>query len=974
MDDAGLFILPAERLAISQPLRFDPSQLMPDTLNPRSGPKERRFFDAIRDLFVGAKVDGESGYINLMQIKAGYFERMVEPALHKDVGEAVKTFPDFREELFDKLNAFFSRYFSKSGSICFAYTPQHMSVYEKVYTDEQDVVLFWKTHMLYYVKTDRLFRDLKADIDGTTFFFDCTALQHKKSNEKRELVYAFEKIENDGVVRLVVTYSERGRITKTEDILKALKKEGKLVKEAVLEKAMRVFARQSEVDFFINKDARGFLREQFDLWMYQYVFKDETHWDVRRIAQLQALKSIAFRLIDFIAQFEDELVRIWNKPKFVRGSHYVITLDRIAERAGGLDLLGDFLKHASMKDQVQEWQTLGIVGADFDAKAILEGKGKDRSLAASWRSLPLDTLHFGKPLELRLLSLFDDLDNQLDGRLIKSENYQALNTLKEKFKGRVKCCYIDPPYNTTTETLPYADNFRHASWLSMIYDRLDMAKSFLGPKGVIYSSIDANERKALEGAMEKVFGAANRVEEIIWVQNTTKSQSPTYSNNHEYVEVFARDLEAVKQDVRMFREPKPGYAELMDLVEKINPDYPSIEEIEKAIRAVFEEHRSSFREDLEEQGIEYDKTLDLWKGLYNYSNAEYRDADGKLVAEKDAKAKKAKIWIWREDNPSMPLVSAGSKKASVRDPNDPNFRFYSPPHPKTKKGCTVPKRGWVWARNPLKGFSSSFKEMDDDNRIVYGPDEKKIPQSKKFLHEVETNVSKSVVMDYTDGEKQLTELTGSTRSFPNPKPTTLVSRFILQTADEGEWVMDFFGGSGTTGHSVAEAYHTDRIRRKLLMVEAADYFDTTLLPRMKRVFAAITWKGGKPLALNGAGMFFKVAALEQYEEAIARAVYAAEEGDLFRNTKTDLYSQYVFFRDEKMARAIELDYAKDEVNIHLDRLYPDIDLAETLSCVTGKWIKRVTAEEVEFADGSRQSLTKPDWRLLKPLIFWGAIV
>jgi adenine-specific DNA-methyltransferase len=245
----------------------------------KTGPKERRFLDALRDLFVGAKVDGESGYINLMRIKAAYFERMVEPVLMKDITAALKTFPDFREELFDKLHAFFTRYFSKSGSICFAYTPQHMGVYERVYTDEQDVVLFWKTHMLYYVKTDRLFRDLKVEIGDHTFFFDCTALQHKKSNEKRELVFAFEKIEKDGAIRLAASYSERGRITKTEDILKELKKADTKVTEADLERAMRIFGRQSEVDYFINKDARSFLREQFDLWMYQYLFKDETVWE-----------------------------------------------------------------------------------------------------------------------------------------------------------------------------------------------------------------------------------------------------------------------------------------------------------------------------------------------------------------------------------------------------------------------------------------------------------------------------------------------------------------------------------------------------------------------------------------------------------------------------------------------------------------------------------------------------------------------
>jgi adenine-specific DNA-methyltransferase len=263
--------------------------------------------------------------------------------------------------------------------------------------------------------------------------------------------------------------------------------------------------------------------------------------------------------------------------------------------------------------------------------------------------------------------------------------------------------------------------------------------------------------------------------------------------------------------------------------------------------------------------------------------------------------------------------------------------------------------------------------LADDNRIVWGSDEKKIPQTKKFVHEVETNVAKSVVHDYTDGEKELTNLFGKSRSFPNPKPTTLISRFILQTTDQDEWIMDFFAGSGTTGHAVVEAFHMDRVRRKFLLVEAADYFDATLLPRIKKVFTASRWKEGQPVNMGGPGLFCKVCFLEQYEDAVARAVYSEDE-DLFRNTKTDPYSQYVFFRDLKMAEAIELDYKMDEVNVHLDRLYPDIDLAETLSCITGKWIKRITEDEVEFADSSKQSLKKPDWRLLKPLIFWGPVV
>jgi len=118
--------------------------------------KEEEFYNTLKDNFVGAKIEGESGYINLMRIKSRYYEKGVLPKLRGDIGEALKLFPEFREELFDKLYTFFSRYFSESESIYFRYTPIHQNVYEKVYTDDKDVILFWKTHMLYYVKTDRV--------------------------------------------------------------------------------------------------------------------------------------------------------------------------------------------------------------------------------------------------------------------------------------------------------------------------------------------------------------------------------------------------------------------------------------------------------------------------------------------------------------------------------------------------------------------------------------------------------------------------------------------------------------------------------------------------------------------------------------------------------------------------------------------------------------------------------------------------
>jgi len=99
---------------------------------------EEQFLNALKSIFIGAKVEGESGYINLMKIKASYFEKGVFPQLMKDIDAACKPFEKgFREELFDKLHDFFQHYFSESGSIYFRNTAQHHNIYEKVYTDDQ---------------------------------------------------------------------------------------------------------------------------------------------------------------------------------------------------------------------------------------------------------------------------------------------------------------------------------------------------------------------------------------------------------------------------------------------------------------------------------------------------------------------------------------------------------------------------------------------------------------------------------------------------------------------------------------------------------------------------------------------------------------------------------------------------------------------------------------------------------------------
>ena len=400
--------------------------------------KEQRFFDALKDIFVGAKVEGESGYINLMRIKSRYFEEGVFPKLQKNIDELLKPFPDFRDELFEKLYTFFNRYFSESGSIYFNYTPIHQNIYEKVYTDEDDVILFWKTHMLYYVKTDRLFNNLPVEIDSLKFFFDVSTLEHKKANEKKEIIYEFKEKRGDGITVFDVFYSEKGKKTKIDEIIRACKKEGVQVTEDVLIKAFRVFEKQSEMDYFINRNAKEFLKEQFSIWLYQYVFSGESEWTEKRIKQLQALQDIAFKIIDFISQFENELGKIWNKPKFVLNSNYVITLDRLADK--NVQLVEKILNHPKFSEQIREWKELKIIDEAINKNQILENKLIEKSLKKKYQHLPIDTKYF-KDIELEILSAFEDLDDAFYGWLIKGENYQALNTILPKFREKVHTIY-----------------------------------------------------------------------------------------------------------------------------------------------------------------------------------------------------------------------------------------------------------------------------------------------------------------------------------------------------------------------------------------------------------------------------------------------------------------------------------------------------------------------------------------------------
>jgi len=810
---------------------------------------EKKFYQALKDIFIGERVEGDSGYVNLMKIKSGYFEKIKEH-LQKDIEEKVKNCPDFKEELFDKLYSFFSRYFTRSGSIYFNYTPFYQNVYEKVYSDDKDVMLFWKTHKLFYVKSDRNFKPLKVEIDDFKFFFDVSSLEHKRAFEKRELIYELDKIRQDKTIVFKVVYSEKGRKTKIDEIKKQLKKKRIKITEEILERAFRVFERQSELDYFINKNAKEFLQEQFKLWLYQYVYEEESEWPKERVDQLQILKDIAYKIIDFISRFEDELLKIWKKPKFVLNSNYVIALDRIASKKDGIRIIEKILKHKNFKEQVKEWKELGIL--EKEPKDLFENTLVGKQLKKEYQFLPIDTKYF-KDLEFEILGLFENLDQSLDGWLIKSENWQALNTILPKFKERVQTIYIDPPFNKEQEAdYFYSVKYKDTTWITFLENRLRLARELLNEKGSIFVRCDYNGNMYIRLLMNEIFREENFRNEIV-----------LRKVNYQGLNV-------------------PG---------RFNPAH------------------------------------DL---LYFYN----KNQDIALF----------KI-IFKMRERKVNWVNAFSPKEN----KEQNIIFI-----KGRKFIAPKGQHWRFSQN-------RFNQLEKEGRLrikedyeyidVYGNKQKGMPQ---YLESEETPT-----------DSNWTDISGYSFgwSFQTENSEILLKRVIESTSNQGDLIMDFFLGSGTTS-AVAH-----KLGRKWIGVETGEHFYSVVLSRMKKVLAYDKSGISKEVKEYKGGGFFKYYELEQYEDTLRKVKY--QDSNLFDIPGESPYTFNPFMKDKKLLeKTLEIDYKKNKVKVDLSKLYGNIDIPETLSNLLGKRIKKITEDKVIFEDREKVDIKNLDYKIIKPLIWW----
>jgi adenine-specific DNA-methyltransferase len=727
----------------------------------------------------------------------------------------------------------------------------------------------------------------------------------------------------------------------------------------VLEKHLNDYTAKNTFDYFIHKDLGRFMRRELDFFIKNEVMhlddvESETAPKVESyLARIKATRRIAHKLIDFLAQLENFQKRLWLKKKFVLDTQWLISMDRVPE-----SLYSEICE--AIAKPVRTWVGTSRSQRDewIELFALNDIHPADQPLTPDFLksnpSLVLDTIYLPKELVYRVITSLADqggLDEQTDAMLVHGENFQALRLLEPRFKEQIRCIAIDPPYNRLGDGFPYKDNYRHSSWLTMMRDRIGVAINYLRSDGALFSNIDENERDSLQAVLDLTFGKDNRVEELIWAQNTTHSQSPLYSTNHEYVEVYARNRSEAERDPQMFREPKPGYVEVMELLKKLEPAFPSLRDIEEAVDQLFKAHIEEYKAELREQGLAYDdetKKQDPYRGIFAYSNAEYRSAENEIVTELEARFRNANIVLYQPDNASAP---AQKQAESTKDPADPNYRYYTPLHPVTGKQCPCPKTGWRWPYKWDDSSRDSFVALDRQGRISWGPNERTVPRYKRYLHEVETNVAKSFFHDYSDGEKQLANLFGEAGIFPTPKPTTLVGRFVAQASKKSDWVMDFFGGSGTTGHAVINLNREDRGSRKFVLMEAGDHFDRVLTKRIKKVMYAPVWSDGKPKTRpaealgKGNPKVIKLLRVESYEDACENLkLVRSEDQRKLIDESPELREHYVlqYMLDvESRGSLLSLDRFVDPFNVQLtisrnnETQQVVVDMVETLNQLLG---------------------------------------
>jgi adenine-specific DNA-methyltransferase len=364
---------------------------------------------------------------------------------------------------------------------------------------------------------------------------------------------------------------------------------------------------------------------------------------------------------------------------------------------------------------------------------------------------------------------------QAGNMIIHGDNLEALKALLPKYEGKIKCIYIDPPYNTGNEGWVYNDNVnhpkikkwlgdvvgkegddltRHDKWLCMMYPRIKLLHQLLAKEGAIFISIDDNEQANLKLMCDEIFGPRNFLVNSIWEKSDSpKMDSKHFSVKHDHVLVFCKNIDDVQINFLQTKE-----------------------------------------EDLKH----YNKI----------------DSEGRTYYLKPLRAMGGQGET-REARPSLYYP--------ITDPEGNEV------YPKRKDGSDG---AWRWSPKKLKDESDRIewtkgeKGWNPNYKIFASANSFRPPESIWYHNEVGSNRTSN---------SQLFNILGKSSHFNTPKPSGLVERILHIASDKDSIILDSFAGSGTTAHAVMNLNKQDGGNRKFILVEMEDYAETITAERVKRV-------------------------------------------------------------------------------------------------------------------------------------------
>jgi len=748
-------------------------------------------------------------------------------------------------EIYEHLYRFFERYYDNGDFMSRRYFARETGGKAAPYAvpyDGREVYLHWANRDQYYIKTSEYLTNFTFDIakkftkeERATYKMPDTLKLHcriveaaegehnnNKTTDKTErffMIYADQPVVmENGELFLQFEYRpdkeksgtaakwQEKRIDEAESaILHALTGIGDAAsynealrseigedktKRTLLRKYLNQYTKRNTTDYFIHKDLGSFLKRELDFYIKNEIMRldDIESADVPHVQayldKIKVLRKIAGQLITFLAQLEEFQKKLWLKKKFVTETQYCITLDRIPE-----DMYAEI---AANDAQRAEWASLF---------AIDELDGYSEPLSVDFLKanpfLVLDTAFFTSDFKDALTAGIQDFDENLDGLLIHSENFQALGLMQDKYREQVKCIYIDPPYNTDANAILYKNNYKHSSWLSLMESRLNISKNYLRPSdGVLVIAIDDAEN----ANMQSIIPSSKTLTPVSVIHNPGGTMGKNFSKSGEYAlfihdddkRTIAMENRADNPDVRDFMNTAKGAGENYLRTSGKNCFYP-----------VFVRNGSVI-------GFG-----DVCHDSYHPTRNE-KKSDGIIEV--------------------YPIDSEGVE------------------------------RKWVLARETADEFIHQLKVKTDSKTGLL-----RIERTKDEIN------YKTIWIDKKYSAKKYgTELLGdiipNTRKMPPlyPKSLHLVKNCIragMNNQNAGI-VLDFFAGSGTTGHAVIEQNRELNTDIRYALAEMGDHYNTVTRPRIIKSIYSRDWKKGKPVSRDGISHAFKYIRLESYEDTL----------------------------------------------------------------------------------------------------------